>query len=77
MLDDEDYPTLDDLLKSIKLANAYVEYLDPSNKKAVRALAKEYQVGRTVFQDRVNGKSRLRMKKIQIECDLRFWRSLL
>ena len=58
--DDEDYPTLNDLPKSIKLANAHAEYLDPSNKKTVRALAKEYQVGRTVLQDRVNGKSRPR-----------------
>jgi Tc5 transposase DNA-binding domain len=58
--DDENYPTLDDLPKSVKLANAHVEYLDPLNKKTVRALAKEYGVGRTALQDRVNGKSKPR-----------------
>lgn len=56
--DDETHPTLKDLPKSVKLANAHVEYLDPSNKKTVRALAKEYQCGRTALQDRVNGKSK-------------------
>jgi Tc5 transposase DNA-binding domain len=55
--DDEDDPSLDDLPKSVRLANAHAEYLDPLNKKAVRALAKEYNIGRTALQDRVNGKS--------------------
>jgi hypothetical protein len=30
--DDEDYPSLDNLPKYIRLANAYAEYLDPDNK---------------------------------------------
>jgi hypothetical protein len=55
--DDEDHPSLDDLPKTIKLANAYAEYLDPLNTKSVRLLAKEYGCGRTALQDRVNGKS--------------------
>jgi hypothetical protein len=56
--DNENYPTLNDLPKSVKLANAHTEYLNPLNKKTVRALAKEYQVRRTALQDRVNGKSK-------------------
>jgi hypothetical protein len=48
-LDDGNYPTLDDLPKSVKLANAHTEYLDPLNKKTIQALAKEYQVGVTAL----------------------------
>jgi hypothetical protein len=62
--DDETHPTVEDLPKSARLANAYTEYLDPLNKKTVRALAKEYQCGRTALQDRVNGKSKPLAKEV-------------
>jgi hypothetical protein len=49
VFDDEDHLSLDDLPKSIKLANAYSEYLDPLNTKSMRLLAKEYGCGRTAL----------------------------
>jgi hypothetical protein len=57
VLDDKDHLFLNNLPKSIKLANAHAEYLDPLNTKSVRLLAKEYGYGRTALQDRVNRKS--------------------
>jgi hypothetical protein len=47
--DDKDHLSFDNLPKTIKLANAHLEYLDPLNTKSVRLLAKEYGCGRTAL----------------------------
>ena len=49
ILDDDDHLSLSHLSKSILLANAYLEYLNPLNIKSIQLLAKKYRCGRTAL----------------------------
>jgi hypothetical protein len=45
----KDYLLLNNLFKTIKLANAHLEYFNPLNIKSMQLLAKEYKYKRTIL----------------------------